>query len=754
MTAWLRRYWFGLSLIGLLLLSLPGMVLFGMTLFGREGAVNEYLERAYNLSYHIPVPWRGAALLFLVPFLLILLYFLKLKRKSLAVSSTFLWRKSIEDLHVNSLFQWLRQNVLLLLQLLVVLMLMYGLLAPRFHGAAGRGKHYILMVDNSASMSTTDVEPNRLQSAKEAALREIDAAGDDDIGMVIVFNSVAEIRQSYTSNRQLLRNAVAAIEPTQRTTRIEEALTLADSLANPTRSAENEAAKPADPEPGKERVYVPAEGIPTEVYLFSDGRFPDVPDFALGRINLRFHAIGKAGDNAVDNIGVVNFNAVRDESDPTKLQLYARVVNFRPTDVKAKVQFEVRSEGRIERDYPAQEITLPPRKVVQGDPADPQAPRASDQPGEIGVPFVLNDFDDRREYVIRIRLLDNKDSFPIDDEARIVVGIVRKAKVLIVSKSNAILDAFFDDDATREVADVKRIHPEALTNTTLYLDPARAGEFDLVIFDRCAPSQEDQMPRGNTLFIGHAPPPWKPSQADPKAERKIEKVDNPTVKGWTGQHGLLRYLSGLHEIGISEGFRMTGLPPRTPRLMEGEGDLGLIVALARGAYTDVVMCFPILNDAGEWNTNWPLMPSFPLFWRNVLYTLGNIRDAAGEENIQPGQVKLLRPDARVSSLRVFDPKGEATTLERGTRSEFAFGGTDWIGVYRAEWKGGERRFAVNLLDAEESNIEPRPAVQIGAEQLRSEQTHRQPRELWKLWVVAGLLFLLLEWYIYNRRVFV
>src|SRR5205085_353359 len=192
-----------------------------------------------------------------------------------------------------------------------------------------------------------------------------------------------------------------------------------------------------------------------------------------------------------------------------------------------------------------------------------------------------------------------------------------------------------------------------------------------------------------------------------------------------GQHGLLRYLTGLHEIGIGEGFRLTGLPPRTPRLMEGDRDLGLMVALSRGAYTDVVLCFPILTDAGEWNTNWPLLPSFPLFWRNVLYTLGNIRDAAGEENVQPGQVKLLRPDARVERLRVTDPKGATMVLERGTRADFAYGATDSVGVYRAEWDGGLRRFAVNLLDGDESNIEPRPAVQIGAESVQAGDTRRQ-----------------------------
>src|SRR5438445_13530701 len=162
MKGFVARFWFPLALVAVLLCAIPGIVLFALNLFGYEHGVNRRLENNFSLSYHIPVPWWAILLLLLLPFVIVLLYFLKLKRKALAVPSTFLWKKSIEDLHVNSLFQWLRQNVLLLLQLLAVLALIYGVMAFHVHGRTGEGKHYILMIDNSASISATDVAPNPL----------------------------------------------------------------------------------------------------------------------------------------------------------------------------------------------------------------------------------------------------------------------------------------------------------------------------------------------------------------------------------------------------------------------------------------------------------------------------------------------------------------------------------------------------------------------------------------------------------------
>ena len=78
--------------------------------------------------------WWQWAILGAVPPAIVLLYFLKLKRRPLEVPSTYLWQRTIEDLHVNSLWQRLRKNILLLLQLILVGLLLLACLKPSWQG--------------------------------------------------------------------------------------------------------------------------------------------------------------------------------------------------------------------------------------------------------------------------------------------------------------------------------------------------------------------------------------------------------------------------------------------------------------------------------------------------------------------------------------------------------------------------------------------------------------------------------------------
>src|ERR1700709_2699061 len=85
--------------------------------------------------------------------LLLLLYFLKLRRREMTVSSTFLWKKAIQDLQVNAPFQKLRRNLLLLLQMLLLLALLLAFARPVANYKPGPGKRTVILIDRSASMS-------------------------------------------------------------------------------------------------------------------------------------------------------------------------------------------------------------------------------------------------------------------------------------------------------------------------------------------------------------------------------------------------------------------------------------------------------------------------------------------------------------------------------------------------------------------------------------------------------------------------
>src|SRR5439155_26072507 len=104
--------------------------------------------------------------------------------------------------------------------------------------------------------------------------------------------------------------------------------------------------------------------------------------------------------------------------------------------------------------------------------------------------------------------------------------------------------------------------------------------------------------------------------------------------------------------------------------------------------------------------------------------------AASEEVTQPGGVKTLRPDVALEKIEVYPPgRVPPVPLQRGSRAEFSFGATDQIGIYQVAWDNQvQRYFAVNLLDPDESNIEPRQSVKIGTDEVRAGKTRGTPLE--------------------------
>src|SRR5215204_808566 len=100
--------------------------------------------------FNLITPLAGSIAALLSISALLVLYFLKLRRREMPVSSTILWRKAVQDLQVNAPFQKLRKNLLLLLQLLVLLLLCAALSRPVVNSMSREDNACVIAFDDSA----------------------------------------------------------------------------------------------------------------------------------------------------------------------------------------------------------------------------------------------------------------------------------------------------------------------------------------------------------------------------------------------------------------------------------------------------------------------------------------------------------------------------------------------------------------------------------------------------------------------------
>ena len=144
---------------------------------------------------------------------IILLYMLRLRRREVLVSSTLLWQKLLRDREANAPWQKLRRNLLLILQLLILAALVLALARPFLPVPAIISGSVVVLLDGSASMQASDIEPSRFAAARAEVEQIIsDLSGNSQMTLIHV-GQTPTVLAAATNDQTVLRQALENAQP-------------------------------------------------------------------------------------------------------------------------------------------------------------------------------------------------------------------------------------------------------------------------------------------------------------------------------------------------------------------------------------------------------------------------------------------------------------------------------------------------------------------------------------------------------------
>jgi hypothetical protein len=633
--------------------------------------------------------------------LLLLLYFLKLKRREQIVSSTLLWKRAVQDLQVNAPFQKLRRNLLLLLQLLMLLAILLALAGPILSLTAGPGRRYVLLIDRSASMNATDVKPTRLDAAKKQAKVFVESlrskaffslGNRSDQMMVITFDNHAKVMCNFTADKRQLTSAIDAITPGDGGSSSAEAVVVARAFAQ---------------SPGVEENIRSAEE-PAQLVLFSDGQIHDLDQIVVSADELVFHCVGESQEN----IGITAMQALRSYENPDEINVFAALSNYGAKAVTCDVQLSLNDDVRAVRS-----VTIPPPRLLGADKSG----------GKVTVNFTLSYAE---AGVLELKHL-QADMLSCDNAAWAVLSPPKRLSVLLVTDGNVVLESAL------KACPLARLDPcspagfDAMDHTLLSVEQP----YDVIVLDNLMPAK---LPRCRYLVFGRPP-----DSIDPDVHR--EQLENQIIVDWRPKHPVLQYVN-LTNLFAAKCYKM--VLPRDAEILAEFNESPALALVRRSGSVFLLAGFDCLQ------TNWPFEPSFVLFCYNAANFLGMQAGQNEGANLQVGEPIIAEGLPAETTAVISGPGFSDSQIKSTSTGSIRFPATNNVGVYSLSIPDQRLRFfAVNLLNSHESNIEPRRQIVLSNQPIEAQERpiSRSNLPLWPFLVGLALVLACLEWLIYNYR---
>src|SRR6266446_6420436 len=592
---------------------------------------------------------------------LLLLYFLKVRRRQMPVSSLLLWQAALRDREASTFFQRLQRDPLLILQILALLALTVALARPAVTVMGQGAKRVVIVMDTSASMKATDVSPSRFGQAQRAALGLLGRLGEGAEVMVVEAGVQPKVVVPFTREHDRVASALRSMEGHDLPNRLAEGLRTARALVG------------ADPR--------------AEIHVFTDGAHPEAAQAQGDDVRVRWTGVGRRSHN----VGITSLAVRRSYFGTYNSQAFFSVGNFSAEPQTFSLRLTLDDETLTERT-----LTL-----------DPQVRRA------IVVPF-----SEQRGGVLKLKL-DVSDDLDADNVAYAVIPAPRTLSVLLVSPGNLFLE--------------KVLHPDPQVKLEVRKPDAYQGGmegFDVVVVDSVSPPK---LGNGRFVLVNTVP-------GDVPLE-VLGRLDNPTIMDWDRTHPIMRQID-FAKVTIEDAMRVRPVAAGKT-LVEAVGG-PLIYALEERDRKALFFGFDLFR------TDFPLRVAFPLILSKGLRWLSPVGLGQSSLQLQAGQPILLPVEHGVTTATVRTPSGRSVRAQVN-RGMASFTDTDEVGIYAVVTGRGETKVAVNLMNADESDLTPQP-VPTFVEGVRPESPPVLiQRELWPFFVMLALLLFALEGFLYWRR---
>ena len=392
-----------------------------------------------------------SALLLIAGALPLILFLHSLKPRGLKASTTalFIWERVLKERPLATRLGWLlRNNLLLILQLLAALLLISALADPALLNFGAPAGDTIVIMDLTASMKAKGATATRFDGARREFLSLVDALPAGKKMMLIGAGAETRLIVPFSADKKRLKEVGQSLTPGDTSGQVKEAILFAHGFLK--------------------------KDSPDRVVVISDFAFAGAEEFSREAAHLRFIKIA----GGATNTGIVGLAVRRHADGARRYEMLVHVRNFGAKRCAAPLTIAVGerllARQQVELEAGGRQVLVYP---YEGDLAGTLTAR-----------------------------LEIDDDLITDNRAELSVSAAAPVRILYVGPGNPFLSGLLRFFPGAQLTALEHWHPDALGRKGGRQDGQdnlQGNRYDVLIFDRVAPPE---LSEGNIILINTVAP--------------------------------------------------------------------------------------------------------------------------------------------------------------------------------------------------------------------------------------------------------